>query len=230
MLEAGRSHPRVGSVAAQMRFADRPDVLNSAGLELDRLGIAADRLVGAKVEDQRVSEPYEVFGATGGAALFRREMLDQVGGFDESYFAFFEDADLAWRAHSHGWRSLYAPRAVVYHHHSATAQHGSPAKLYLVGRNRVRTLAKNATAGMLLVNGPWMLVYDAAYVAFASVTGRTLAPLRGRVRGLREWPRYRRSGSPHRRPLRLQRPLGFRRALQRHKRYTEHNPVRPEAD
>ena len=225
MLEAGRVHPRVSAVAAQMRFADRRDVLNSAGLELDRLGIAADRLVGTRVQEHGALMPYEVFGATGGAAIFRRAMLDQVGGFDESYFAFFEDADLAWRAHSHGWRALYAPAAVVYHHHSATAQHGSPAKLYLVGRNRVRTLAKNATLGMLLVNGPWMLVYDAAYVAFASVTGRTLAPLRGRIRGLREWPTYRQLGRPHRRPLRLRRPLGFRRALQRHKGYTEHQPI-----
>jgi GT2 family glycosyltransferase/glycosyltransferase involved in cell wall biosynthesis len=225
MLDAGRLHPRVGSVAAQMRFADRRDVLNSAGLELDRLGIAADRLVGKRVDDHGPRMPYEVFGATGGAAIFRRAMLDQVGGFDESFFAFFEDADLAWRAHSHGWRALYSPEAVVYHHHSATAQHGSPAKLYLVGRNRVRTLAKNATAGMLLVNGPWMLAYDAAYVAFASVTGRTLAPLRGRVDGLREWRSYRRTGASHRRPLTLRRPLGFRRALQRHKRYTEHQPI-----
>jgi GT2 family glycosyltransferase len=230
MLEAGRLHPRVGAVAAQMRFADRRDVLNSAGLELDRLGIAADRLVGKRVDNHGPRLPYEVFGATGGAAIFRRDMLNQVGGFDESYFAFFEDADLAWRAHSHGWRALYAPEAVVYHHHSATAQHGSPAKLYLVGRNRVRTLAKNATVGMLLVNGPWMLAYDAAYVAFASVTGRTLAPLRGRLHGLREWRAYRRAGTGHRRPLRLRRPLGFRRALQRHKRYTEHQPIGAEED
>ena len=110
---------------------------------------------------------------------------------------------------------------MVYHHHSATAQHGQRRKLYLVGRNRVRTLAKNATAGMLLVNGPWMLVYDAAYVVFASLSGRTLAPLRGRARGLREWRRYRRSGRPHRRPCGSSACSGFRRALQRHKRYTE---------
>ena len=51
----------------------------------------------------------------------------------------------------------------------------------------MRTLAKNATAAMLLVNGPGILAYDAAYVLFASVTARTLAPLRGRLRGLREW-------------------------------------------
>jgi GT2 family glycosyltransferase/glycosyltransferase involved in cell wall biosynthesis len=222
MLEAGRLDDRIGSVAAQMRFADRRAVLNSAGLELDRLGIAADRLVGTRVSDHPERDPYEVFGATGGAAIFRRAMLDEVGGFDETFFAFFEDADLAWRAHAHGWRALYSPRAVVYHHHSATAQHGSPAKLYLVGRNRIRTLAKNASTEMLVLNGPWMVAYDAAYVVFTSVAGRTLAPLRGRVAGLREWRSYRRRGRPHRRPVRLRKPLGFRRALQRHKGYTEY--------
>jgi GT2 family glycosyltransferase/glycosyltransferase involved in cell wall biosynthesis len=227
MLAAGRLSPRVGSVAAQMRFADRRHLLNSAGLELDRLGVAADRLVGTPLSELSESEPYEVFGATGGAAIFRREMLDQVGGFDESFFAFFEDADLAWRAQAHGWRALYAPRAVVYHHHSATAQHGSPAKLYLVGRNRVRTLAKNASNGMLLLNAPWILAYDAAYVVYASANSRSLAALRGRLDGLREWRTYRRSGAPHRRPLSLRRPLGFRRALQRHRGYTEHPGPEP---
>jgi GT2 family glycosyltransferase len=210
-----------------MRFADRRDVLNSAGLELDRLGIAADRLVGTRLIDHQEEDPYEVFGATGGAALFRKDMLEQVGGFDQSFFAFFEDADLAWRAHAHGWRALYAPRAVVYHHHSATAHHGSPTKLYLVGRNRVRTLAKNASTGMLLLNGLWMLVYDTAYVLYASASGRTLAPLRGRLRGVAEWRRYRRAGEPHRRPLSLRRPLGFRRALQRHKGYMDHQGNEP---
>jgi GT2 family glycosyltransferase/glycosyltransferase involved in cell wall biosynthesis len=229
MLEAGRLDERVGSVAAQMRFADRRAVLNSAGLELDRLGIAADRLVGDPVSGHPEREPYEVFGATGGAAIFRRAMLDQVGGFDETFFAFFEDADLAWRAQAHGWRALYAPRAVVYHHHSATAQHGSPAKLYLVGRNRVRTLAKNASTEMLCLNGPWMIVYDTAYVLFTSVAGRTLAPLRGRLAGLHEWRSYRRRGRPYRRAVRLRKPLGFRRALERHKGYTEYQAPELEA-
>ncbi|HYP47311.1 MAG TPA: glycosyltransferase, partial [Thermoleophilaceae bacterium] len=217
LLAAARSQPRVGAVAAQMRFADRRDVLNSAGLELDRLGIAADRLVGTKVDENQPLEPYEVFGATGGAALFSMEMLEEVGGFDETFFAFFEDVDLAWRARAHGWRALYAPGAVVYHHHSATARHGSPAKLFLVGRNRLRTLAKNATRGQLLRNAPRMVLYDVAYVIFASISARTLAPLQGRLRGLREWRVYRRRGAGHRRPLHLDPPLGFRRALQRHR-------------
>jgi hypothetical protein len=67
-----------------------------------------------------------------------------------------------------------------------------------------------------------MLADDAAYVLYASANSHSLAALRGRVDGLREWRTYRRSGAPHRRPLSLRRPLGFRRALQRHRGYTEH--------
>ena len=62
-----------------------------------------------------------------------------------------------------------------------------------------------------------MLLYDAAYVVFASLSARSLAPLRGRVHGLREWRLYRERGAPYRQPVVLGRPLGFRRALQRHR-------------
>lgn len=95
LLKAAERDPRVGSVAGRMRFADRRDVLNSAGLELGRLGIAADRLVGQRASDFGAREPYEVFGATGGAALFRTDMLEQVGGFDDTFFACFEDGGVA---------------------------------------------------------------------------------------------------------------------------------------
>lgn len=216
MLEAGERDPRVGAVAPQMRFADRPRIVNSAGMEMDRLGIAEDRLVGVSIDHPLVGEASEVFGATGGAALYRRTMIDEVGGFDASYFAFFEDADLAWRARARGWRAVYEPRAVVLHHHSATARHGSPRKLYLVGRNRVRTLAKNATTTQLLRSLPGILAYDLAYVTYAALVLRTFAPLKGRVDGLREWRAYRRAGAPYRGSVELRRPLGVRRALERH--------------
>lgn len=216
MLEAGERDPRIGAVAPQMRFADRPRIVNSAGMEMDRLGIAEDRLVGASIDDPLVNTSAEVFGATGGAALYRRRMIEEVGGFDATYFAFFEDADLAWRARAGGWTAVYEPRAVVLHHHSATARHGSSRKLYLVGRNRVRTLAKNATGAQLLRSLPGILIYDCAYVTYAAIALRTLAPLKGRFDGLREWRTYRRAGAPYRRRVPLREPLGVRRALERH--------------
>ena len=101
LLRVGESGgARVGSVAALMVFADRPDVINSAGIEIDRLGVASDRLLGEPV-DASESEPVEVFGTSAGAALYRRAMLEEVP-FDESFFAYYEDVDVAWRARMFG--------------------------------------------------------------------------------------------------------------------------------
>jgi len=75
-------------------------------------------------DDEVVS--YEVFGPSACAALYRRAMLDAIGLFDETYFMYYEDVDLAWRAQQAGWRCLYVPKARVVHCHSATAGEGSP--------------------------------------------------------------------------------------------------------
>ena len=110
----------------------------------------------------------EVFGASACVALYRRAMLDAIGGFDASFFAFGEDADVAWRARTAGWSCLYVPASVAYHHGSATAGEASPRKYFLVGRNRMRLLAKNATGGQLARWGWAMALYDLAYVLFVA--------------------------------------------------------------
>lgn len=214
LLEAGRSSPRVGSVAAQMRFAAAPGVVNSAGIGLDRLGVAYDRGLGEAVADS-AREPSEVFGASGGAALVRRRMLEELGGLDASFFFALEDVDLAWRARMAGWRALHAPGAVVWHHHGRTGRHTSAFKHFHVGRNRVRMLAKNAEPAHLRRWGAAILAYELAYLAYAMVADRTLAPLRGRLRGVREWRSYRRAGEGGRAPVELEPVRGFRAALGR---------------
>ena len=204
----------IGSVAAQMRFADRPETINSAGIGVDRLGIAYDRLLGSPVSHSE-REPIEVFGASGGAVLWRRRVLDQIGALDDPYFIYLEDADAAWRARMHGWRALYAPDAVVWHHHSMTTRHISDFKYELVGRNRVRLLARNACLGQLLPYAPAMVAYDIAYIVYAMARDRTLAPLHGRLRGLREWRSARRSGAAGRRRVELEPRQGLGAALAR---------------
>ena len=225
LLAAGRSAPDVGAAAAQMRFAGRRDVINSAGIDVDSLGVATDRLVGRPIDE---SEPVatEVFGACAGAAVYSRAMLEATGGFDTSFYVYLEDVDLAWRARMSGWRTLYVPSAVVYHHHSATMGHASPRKYFLVGRNRVRLLAKNATAGHLLRASIPMLLYDAAYVVAVGARSRTLAPLRGRIVGLREWRAYRRAGRAYRRPVQLTSRRGFREAFERDRAWRRRNRPR----
>ena len=221
MVRVGDSAADVGSVAAQMLFAGSEPVINSAGICVDRLGIARDRLLGAPPSTSE-TVPVEVFGACGGGALHRRRMLEEVGGMDETFFFALDDVDLAWRARMRGWRCFYAPAAVVHHHHGATTAHGSERKYLHVGLNRVRTLAKNTSTRQLFLYGPAMLAYDAAYVAYVAASDRTLAPLRGRLRGLREWRRYRRAGRA-RRPVDLEPVAGLRAALARHRVWRRHS-------
>lgn len=218
----------VGAIAAQQRFVARPDRINSAGIGLDVLGVAYDRLLGAPVAASE-RDCTDVFGASAGAALYRRAMLDQLGGFDSRFFVYLEDVDLAWRARMAGWRALYAPRAVVWHHHASTARHGSPFKYFHVGRNRVRMLARNADRRHLLRHGAAIVAYDIAYVAFVAGRERSFAPLRGRLAGLREWRSYRSEGASLRRPVPLEPRRGLRAALGRRAAWPQ-GATKPEDD
>src|SRR6202022_2016320 len=117
---AADANPRAGAVTSKLVFADRPQVIQSAGTLLLDDGGGGDR--GAGGQDRG---PYddggEVFGFCGPAALLRREALDDVGGLDETFFAYYEDTDLSWRMRLRGWNVLYEPGAVVEHVHSATS-------------------------------------------------------------------------------------------------------------
>jgi GT2 family glycosyltransferase len=218
LLAAGSAAPDVGSVAAQVRFAGRSDMINSAGLEVDELGVARERRLGEPAAAAE-TDVADVFGASATLALYRRAMLDSLGGLDASFFAYLEDADLAWRARMAGWRCVLAPRAVALHHHSATLGHASDAKYALVGRNRVRMLAKNASGRQLRRRLLAIVAYDLLYVAHAAVADRTLAPLAGRIDGLRDWRSYRAAGRPARRETRLRPAAGVRDALRRNRVY-----------
>ena len=217
MLEAGSAEERIGSVAAQVRFHADPARVNSAGVEVDALGVATERLAGR--DGHEAAEACEVFGASGCFALYRKTMLDATGGMDERFFAYLEDVDLAWRARAAGWRAVYQPLALAYHRGSASSGEGSRKKYFLVGRNRVRVLARNATGPQLARALPGILLYDLAYVTYAAFADRTLAPLRGRLRGLGEWRALRRESQP-RHTVALSSPWrGWRAALRMRRAY-----------
>lgn len=213
---AGESGTRIGSVAAQVRFSADRGRINSAGIEVDALGVATERLAGMPIAAAARAE--EVFGASACYALYRRSMLDETGGFDARFFAYLEDVDLAWRARATGWRSVYEPAAVAYHQASASTGEGSPRKYYLVGRNRVWLLARNATRRQLLRALPGILLYDGAYIVYALARDRTLAPLRGRLAGLCSWHSRRRENASGRADVALARPDSLA-ALRMHRSY-----------
>lgn len=124
------------------------DVINSAGSALYVGGYGGDR--GFLERDRgQYDEPAEVFSFCGGAVMFRRAFLDQVGLLDERFFIYYEDTDLAWRGRQAGWRYRYVPTSVVRHDHSATSG-GESSEIFRfhVERNRLLLLAKNAPASM----------------------------------------------------------------------------------
>lgn len=137
--------PDAGMCASQVRLFGEPR-LDSAGMLIARDGSSKQRGQGRPPEDFPVAE--EVLFPSGSAALYRRAMLDDVGGFDADFFLYCEDTDLGLRARWRGWKCLYTPEAVVEHHYSHSAGGASPLKAYYVERNRLFVVAKNFPAGM----------------------------------------------------------------------------------
>jgi len=113
-----------------------------------RDGSSKQRGQGRIPDDFPVAE--ETLFPSASAALYRRTMLDDIGGFDDHFFLYCEDTDLGLRARWRGWKCLYVPEAVVEHHYSHSAGRASPVKAYYVERNRLFVLAKNFPARMLL--------------------------------------------------------------------------------
>lgn len=180
LVALAREEPRTGSVASRMVQASNPALFDSAGLAPDRLGYAWNLRAGMPVP--ALDPAREVFGACAGAALYRREAIVRSGGFDERFESYYEDVDLAWRLRHRGWESWYQPAASVTHMHSATGKRIGGRKAYLVGRNRIWTMVKNAPR-QALWPGLAFLPADFALAAVRAARGEH-SGLAGRVDAL----------------------------------------------
>jgi len=144
--------PELGMLQSLMLFMQKPDVVNSTGIELDRYGSGVDRGEGASRANAQ--QPAEIFCCCAGAAAYRRSMLEQIklksGYFDRQHFMYSEDLDLGWRARLAGWSARYVPDSVVLHrYHGSSDRHG-PLWLQTMGTtNRVRTLLKNGSLRLI---------------------------------------------------------------------------------
>lgn len=175
--------PRLGATMSTMLFAHAPERVASAGLVVHRNGLVLDDLIGAR-RDALPPEPRPVFGPSAGAAAYRRALLDDVGAFDEAFFMYLEDADLAWRARLRGWGTLHVPAAETLHLYSASSGQGSPLKQYYLARNRLWCLRKNLPVELAREEWRAIIAYDLGALAYATLRGQR-ASLRGRRDGLR---------------------------------------------
>jgi GT2 family glycosyltransferase len=188
-VEAMAPSPRMGSVASKVLFADRRTI-NSAGDLVLRDGSARQRGAG-QPDGAEWDAPGFVFGAMGGAAVYRREMLADVGLLDEAFFMYLEDVDLALRAQLRGWACGYQPAARVYHLGSASG--GGTLASYYNGRNSIRLIAKDVPSALVPRLLPAIVRNQArrARKALAAWRGaEARATLRGQLAGLAGLPRH----------------------------------------
>ena len=182
-------YPEAGMATPKVLLFDRREVINTAGDFYGVDGVPGNRGVWQRDEGQFDLEEY-VFGAAGVAAAYRRAMLDEVGLFDEEFFSFCEDVDLAWRAQLAGWKCVYVPTAVVYHKLSATG--GGKIASYYCGRNFIYVIAKDYPTSLLKKH--WRRIvgaqFDIAWKALKAWRGEAArARLRGQLAGLWRLPR-----------------------------------------
>jgi GT2 family glycosyltransferase len=182
-------HPELGSVASKVVYSDRRTI-NSAGDVLGRDGVPRQRGEG-QLDGLAWSTSEPIFGASGGAAAYRRAMLADVGLLDETFFMYLEDVDLALRAQLRGWSCLYQPAARVYHKGSASG--GGKLASFYNGRNLIRLVVKDVPSGLLPAILPAAVRYQlrrarSAFVAWRGAEAR--ATLRGQLAGLAELPRH----------------------------------------
>ena len=181
---AGALDPAGGipMAAGVMRDARSPELIETAGIELDRTLLAYDYLNGEPltVLEGEVPDP---LGPSGAAAAFGREAFLEAGGFDERIFAYLEDVDLVLRLRREGGRCRLARDAQGVHEHSATLGPGSARKDFLAGFGRGYLLRKWSvlSPGRL----PGVLVREVGQATVQAVVDRNLGPIRGRVQGLR---------------------------------------------
>ncbi|HHT9121803.1 MAG TPA: glycosyltransferase family 2 protein, partial [Candidatus Wunengus sp. YC63] len=159
----------VGMVASRIALFDRRSHLDSAGMAIYPDLLAKQR--GRLGPFDGFPAVEEVLLPSACAALYRREMLEEVGLFDEDFVAYCEDTDLGLRGRLRGWRCPYAPGAVVYHVYSGTGGAYSERKAYLVERNRIWTAFKILPWPLLLLSPAYTFVRY-AYQGYGVLTGR----------------------------------------------------------
>ncbi len=146
---AGR--PEIGMAASKVLVWEDPRRIDKAGHLIFPDGQNRGRGSGA-IDCGQFDREEEVAWPDGCAAMYRKAMLDRIGGFDEDFFAYGDDAELGLRARIAGWTCVYAPRAVVRHHRGATMGKDSAKRLELIERNRVLLALKLFPASLLWLN------------------------------------------------------------------------------
>ncbi len=183
---AARRRSDAAAFASQIRLDAAPHLLDGAGDSYHVSG-RAWRNAHCQPLSAAPSGDTEVFAPCAAAALYRRAAFEEVGGFDERFFCYFEDVDLGFRLRLCGHRCVYVPDAIVRHVSSALSGYRSDFAVYHGERNMVWTFVKNMPASQLWLYLPQHLVLNMASLLFYPLRGQGGAVWRAKrdaIRGL----------------------------------------------
>ena len=167
----------IGVLAPKMLFLQERGVINSVGLQSNRIFYSCDRGF-LEYDRGQYDEEAAIISACGGAMFVRKAVIDKIGLFDSRYFMYYEDLDFGIRSRLTGYKVLYTPDAIVYHRMRASGR-SEYLNEYMDHKNRLRTLLKNCSLPTLLRALPRSLVFDLTCIANHLRSGR------GRAAGLR---------------------------------------------
>jgi GT2 family glycosyltransferase len=162
-----------GACASKILLENRPDIIDGVGIVVCPDGLSFGR--GRLEKRDRYDQEEEIFFASDCACLYRREMLEDIGLYDEDFFAYADETDMGWRARLAGWKCIYSPKAIVYHHHSVSSGgRYSSFKAFLVERNRIWVAVKNFPISLILL-GQFYTLWRYFYQAYGALRGRGAA-------------------------------------------------------
>lgn len=166
MIRGIEKSPKIFSVSSRMIQYYNREYMDDAGDMFCVMGWSMQRGIGRPIT--AYEKPCKVFSACAGAAIYRREVFDEIGLFDEMHFAYLEDIDVGYRANIKGYINIYAPKAIVYHVGSGTSgSKYNSFKVKLTARNSVYLLYKNMPKPQILFNLPTVVLgYLIKYLYF----------------------------------------------------------------
>jgi len=142
LVKVAKENKKIGIVASKIYFYDKPVIINYAGGSFEKFGYS--RHIGAYLKDQEIlNVQRETFFGCGASLLIKKKLYNEIGLFDDIYFAYCEDIDLCWRAWISGYKVIYAPKSVIYHKIGQTTKNQFQKRLFWNERNRLRTILKN---------------------------------------------------------------------------------------
>jgi GT2 family glycosyltransferase len=166
------AHPRAGMVGCRICSFHDPDIIDSLGFGICLDGMSRGRYRLRRFSSLQMQRVEDILLPSACAALYRRAMIEDIGFFDEDFFAYCEDTDLGLRGRWAGWEAILATNSIVYHKYSETGGSFTPFKLYLVERNHYWVALKNFPMSLLILLPLFTLIrYIRQVAAILSATG-----------------------------------------------------------